>query len=676
MRLGDKTFEDDYFWLRNKGSPEVVRYLEAENAYTDAKTERLKPLVEKLYAEGLARLQENDTTAPVPFRGWLYYDRTREADQYPVHCRKRDGVKDAPEVVLLDPNEIGKSEAFVDVGERETSDDGNLYAYTIDTTGFREYTLHVKDLRSGSVLPEQIPRVVDVAFSADGKMLFYTTEDATTHRADKVHRHQVGDLPSKDALVYEEKDERFDVLLRRSRSLDYVVLSSESKTTTEARLLDARRPLAAPKLVEPRRSGVEYYVEPGKSDLTIRVNDTGPNFRLVKTPLSRTDHANWKELVPQRPDVMIEDAELFSDHVVVRERKDAKATWRSIDSATGGSRTMAIDEPVYQLGFQWNAEFTSATFRYQYSSPTTPWSVYAENVHDGTRTLLKRVAVPTFDPQRYVSERLSATARDGTTVPVSIVHARDVTADGTHPLLLYGYGAYGLATDLAFDPMRVSLLDHGVVFAVAHIRGGGDQGKAWYEAGRMKSKMNTFTDFIDCAEWLSKAGWAKPGDIGIEGRSAGGLLMGAVTNMRPDLWRVVLAAVPFVDVVNTMSDASLPLTTGEYDEWGNPQIPEQLSWLLAYSPYDNVARKNYPVMLVETAYNDSQVMYWEPAKWVARLRATKTDSNLLLLKTNMKPAGHGGSAGRYEKMRERAFDDAFLLTELGADRPPSSPSSP
>ena len=668
--LAGHPLHDDYFWLRKKDAPDVVSYLEAENAYTAAMTTGLAPVVNKLYDEAVARIQETDTTVPARLGPWLYYARTEKGKQYAIRCRKREKGETA-EVVLVDPNEIAKTEQFVGIGDSAVSDDGNLFAYGLDTTGFRQFTLHVKDLRTGAELPERIPRVDAVAFAADGKRLFYVTEDPQTKRANQVHAHVLGTDAARDRLVYEEKDERFDVTLDRSRSRDFIVVGSMSKTTSEVRLIDARHPDAPPRLVEPRQAEHEYYVEPGKSVLYIRTNSGGRNFRLVTAPIATPDRAHWKELVPHRADVMLEGVEAFADHVLLRERRDALVTWQSLDAKTGSAHPIAIDDKVYALEYEPNLEFATDTFRFSVSSPTTPRTVYDENVRTGARTLLKRDPVPGFDPSRYASDRLHLTVRDGTAVPVSIVYAKGLTPDGSHPLFLEGYGSYGYPNDVRFNSMAVSLLDRGVVYAVAHVRGGGDQGKAWHDGGRMATKMNTFTDFIDSAEGLVKAGWAKKGAIAIQGGSAGGLLMGAVTNLRPDLWRAVVARVPFVDVLNTMADESLPLTTGELEEWGNPKLPEQYAWMAAYSPYDNVERKAYPPMLVETSYNDSQVMYWEPAKWVAKLRENKTDTNPLFLRVNMKPAGHGGQSGRYDHLREVAFDYAFVLSQLGVPAGPN-----
>jgi oligopeptidase B len=680
--LAGHVLRDDYFWLRKKDDPDVVAYLEAENAYTAAMTQGLTPLVDKVYAETISRIQETDSTAPVPFGKWLYYTRTEKGKQYALQCRKHGPAgtadkADSAEVVLLDPNEIAKTERFVGIGDSDVSDDGNLFAYGLDTTGFRQFTLHVKDLRTGAELPDRIPRVDSIAFAADGKHVFYVTEDAQTKRENQVHVHILGTDAAKDKLVYEEKDERFDVSLERSRSRDFIVVESFSKTTTEVRLVDARHPDAPPRVVEPRQAEHEYHVEPGKSVLYIRTNSGGRNFGVVTAPLATPERAHWKDLVPHRPDVMVESVEAFADHVVLRERKDATVTWRSLDTNAktspkpGASHTIAMDEKVYAMGYEPNREFNAETFRFAFSSPTTPRSVYEENVRTGARTLLKRDNVPGFDPTRYASDRIHVTARDGTAVPVSIVYPKGMTPDGTHPVYLGAYGSYGIPSDFSFNTLRPSLLDRGVICAVAHIRGGGDLGKPWHDGGRMATKMNTFTDFIDAAEGLIKTGWARKGAIAIEGGSAGGLLMGAVTNLRPDLWRAVVARVPFVDVLNTMADESLPLTTGEFEEWGNPKIPEQYGWMAAYSPYDNVTKKDYPPMLVESSYNDSQVMYWEPAKWVAKLRANKTDANPLFLHMNMKPAGHGGQSGRYDHMREVAFGYAFILHQLGMEGMPN-----
>ncbi|HEY2517477.1 MAG TPA: S9 family peptidase [Polyangiaceae bacterium] len=663
--LNGRKLEDDYAWLRKKDSPEVVSYLEAENAYTKAMTAGLEPLETRLYDEAVARIEETDSTPPAPYRGWLYYSRTEKGKQYPIYCRKK-AAAGAPEVVLLDPNEIGKTHPFVGVGDKDVSDDGNLYAYALDTTGFRENALHVKDLRTDRELPDHAERVDSVAFAADGKTVFYVTEDAQTKRPNQLHRHVLGTDAAKDPLVYDEKDERFSLYVWRARSGDFVVLHSSSHTADEARLFDAHHPERAAVVVEPRSTDHQYTVDPGKTALFIRTNSGGRNFRLVSAPLATPGRAHWKEMIPQRADVMLESVDAFSDHVVVQERKDAKVAWRSIDLKTQNARAIGVDEQVYRADEEPNRDFVTDRYRFGYSTPAAPHLVYEEDVHTGARTLVKRDVAPSVDPARYVAERTHITARDGTEIPVSLVYAKGLTPDGTHPLYLYGYGAYGLPSDVGFDPMRLSLVDRGVVCAIAHIRGGGDLGKPWHDAGRMANKKNTFTDFIDAAEGLIKAGWAKRGDIGIEGRSAGGLLMGAVTNMRPDLWRVVLAGVPFVDVMNTMLDESIPLTVEEFEEWGNPKIPEQFGWMVAYSPYDNVEKKDYPAMLVESSYNDSQVMYWEPAKWVARLRATKTDANPLYFHVNMQPAGHGGQSGRYDRLRERALRNAFLLTELGA----------
>jgi oligopeptidase B len=666
-----RTLVDDYDWLRNKGSPDVLAYLDAENAYTAAMTKPMQPLVDALYAEMLGRVQETDATYPVRKGDWLYYARTEQGKQYPIECRRHvpaPGGADAPEQVLVDLNEIATHEPFVGLGDLAVSDDGDTLAYTIDTTGFRQLTLHVKDLRAGRDLPDHAERVDSIAFARDPRVLFYVTEDATTKRANQLRRHAIGEDTAKDPLVYEEKDERFELEVERTRSKEFVVVTSASHTTTEVRLIPAGDPQAAPRVVAPREADHEYYVDHAGAQLFIRTNSGGRNFRLVSAPVADPSRARWKEIVPHRADTMLEEASAFADHVVLRERHDAKVTLRSIDTKTGASHAIAIDEPAYALLEEPNLEFDASAYRFAYETPAAARVVLEEDVRTGARAVLKRTPMPGFDPARYQVERVAATARDGTAVPVSLLHRRDVRADGTHPMFLYAYGSYGHSRDPEFKTELVSLADRGVVVALAHIRGGGDLGKAWHDAGRMKNKRTTFTDFIDSAEWLVKSGWAKKDAIAIHGRSAGGLLMGAVTNMRPDLWRAVFAGVPFVDVINTMLDESVPLTVGEFEEWGNPKIPEQFGWMIQYSPYDNVAKKAYPAMLVETSYNDSQVMYFEPAKWVAKLRANKTDTNPLLLRVNMKPAGHWGLSGRYDHLRELAFEYAWVLTQLGAAR--------
>jgi oligopeptidase B len=655
---------DDYYWLRKKGSPEVVDYLNAENAFTEKATESSKPFQDKLYKELLARLKETDSTPPVKRGGYLYYSRTEGGKQYPILCRKKGEA--APEQVMIDLNEIAKTEKFVDVSPPVASDDENLIAYGVDTKGFRQYVLKTKDLRTGKDGSEAIERFDSEAWAKDSKTLFYVTEDAQTKRPNKLFRHVLGHPADKDALVYEEKDEMFDLEVERSRDKAFVFVTSTSRTTSEVRTIDAAKPLEAPKLVAPREHDHEYYVDHAGGLFYIRTNSGGRNFRIVTVSDKDSRRDKWKEVLPTDPEVMIEDIDVFSDHVVLRERKEALPRVVVTDLSLRAPTVLEQPEPTFALTGTGNAEFVSKTYRILYQSFLTPRSWYDVDVKTNERKLVKRTEVPGgYDPSRYEERRVLAKARDGQTIPVSLVFKKGLANDGTHPLWLYGYGSYGIPTEITFNADRVSLLDRGVVFAIAHIRGSGDRGKKWHDAGRMMAKRNTFNDFIDAADWLVSEKWAKKDALVASGGSAGGLLMGAVVNMRPDLFKVVVASVPFVDVVNTMLDESLPLTVQEFEEWGNPKVKDQYDYMMTYSPYDNVKAAAYPAMLVRSSYNDSQVMYWEPAKWVSKLRATKTGSNPLLFKINIQPAGHGGQSGRYDRIHDTAFDYAFVLGQLG-----------
>jgi oligopeptidase B len=657
---------DDYFWMRNKGAPEVESYLAAENAYTAAMTGGTASLQQTLYDEMVARIQQDDATPPVQDSGWLYYERFEKGKQYPIHCRRKAGVKDAPEAVILDLNASGKDHSFVAVPDMVVSDDGNTLAYLLDTVGYRQFTLQVEDLKTGRLGPEAIPRVDSVAFAKDGKTLLYVTEDAQTKRADKLWRHTLGDDAAKDTLVYEEKDEMFEVWVRRTRSKAYIIATSGSHTTSEVRIIDAARPASPPRVVAPREHDHEYYVDHRGDLFYIRTNSGGRNFRIVTAPVASPGRDHWKELVPPRDDVMLEGLELFRDQMVVAERQDALPQLSIYDFKTGKTSRIDQPEPVFDVDLDANPEFSSRTLRFKYQSLRTPLTWIDVDLTSQKRQVVKKTEVPGgYDEAAYESKRIQLPARDGTPVPVSLVYRKGTTSDGTHPLFLYGYGSYGYAIPLTFKSDRASLLDRGMVWALAHVRGGGDLGKKWHDRGRMLSKMNTFTDFIDVAEGLQRAGWTSQGGIVAQGASAGGLLMGAIANMRPDLFKVVLAFVPWVDVMNDMLDDTLPLTAGEFEEWGNPKKKDECDYMMQYSPYDNVSAKSYPAMLVRSSYNDSQVMYWGPAKWVARLRATKTDGNPLLLAMNMDPAGHGGKSGRYDRLHDVAFDYAFVLTQLG-----------
>ncbi|HEX8190783.1 MAG TPA: S9 family peptidase [Pyrinomonadaceae bacterium] len=658
---------DDFFWMRDKKNPEVISYLEAENAYTDAMTKGTAELQERLYKEMLSRIKETDTNVPWPLGGYLYYTRTEQGKQYPVYARRK-GVMTAPEQVLLDLNEMAKGHTFMSVGDFDVTADTNLLAYSTDETGFREYTLYVKDLRTGEAA-RVAERVSSAAWAADDRTLFYVVDHPTTKNPYRLYRHALGRAGA-DELVYEEKDEMFGLGVERSRSRGYLFLTAGSHTTSEVRYLPAGRPAEGWRLILPRESGHEYYADHHGDRFYIRTNEKGArNFKLVSAPAADPRRESWKEVIPHRPGVMLGGVEFFKDFYVVSERGNATPALRVFDLKSGRPTDIAVPEPVYNISMGTNREFDTRKVRYSYQSFITPASTYDYDVKTGRSELLKQQPVlGGYDPTLYKSERVYATASDGTRVPISLVYKKELKLDGSRPLLLQAYGSYGIPTNVTFNSNRLSLLDRGVVVASAHIRGGGDLGKEWHDAGKMMTKKNTFTDFIAAAEHLVKAGYTSKDRLVITGGSAGGLLMGAVVNLRPDLFKAVVAYVPFVDVINTELDETLPLTAGEWEEWGNPvKSKENFQYMLSYSPYDNVAAKEYPAMLVKTSLNDSQVLFHEPTKWVAKLRSVKTDKNPLLLKVNM-GAGHGGASGRYDALREAAFDYAFILTQMGITR--------
>lgn len=655
---------DNYFWLRDKSNPEVREYLETENAYTDAVMKPTEPFQKKLYDEMLSRVKETDMEVPYKNGLYLYYMRTEAGKQYEIRCRRK-GSMDAPEEVVLDINELAKGQAFMEVAAYDVSDDGNLLAYTTDDTGFRQYTLAVKDLRTGKLLLDHAERVGSVAWANDNKTFFYTVEDATTKRQYRLYRHAVG-TTGPDQLIYEEKDKRFDVFVEKARSKAFIFLVAASLTTTEIRYIPADQLIAEWKVMEPRKQDIEYYPDHNGNFFYIRVNDTGRNFRLVKAPLSDPRSQNWQEVVPQRAVVMLDDIDFFKSYYISYEHENGLPQIRVTDLESGRSRRIDFPEPAYIAYAYINREYDTTKFRYGYQSFITPASVFEYDVATAHSTVLKQTEVPGgYDRTRYQVERIYAPASDSVKVPISLVHLKNAKLDGRGPLYLYGYGSYGASNDISFDSNLFGMVDRGVVAAVAHIRGGGELGKAWHDDGRMMHKKNTFTDFIACAEYLVAQGYGSKDRLVIEGRSAGGLLMGAVLNMRPDLFHAALVGVPFVDVINTELDESLPLTVGEFEEWGNPKEKAAFDYMISYSPYDNITAKAYPNMLVRTSFNDSQVMYWEPAKYVAKMRLTRTDHNLLLLKSNMAPAGHGGASGRYDQLKEAAFDYAFILTQMG-----------
>jgi oligopeptidase B len=660
VRFGDRRV-DPYFWLRERSSPETVDYLNAENRYTEAAMKPLERFRSALYDEMLARIQETDESVPYRRRGYWYYQREVQGLQYPIYCRRK-GSMEAPEEVLVDENVLAKGHAYTALGMFDVSPDGNLLVYTVDFTGFRQYALHVKDLRTGALTRDTAVRVTSTAWAADSRTLFYIEEHETTKRSYRLRRLALG---GPDEIVYEERDELFDLGVCDSRSERFIVLAIVSKDTSEIRVLPADDPSAAFRVLAPRRKGHEYYIEHRGDEFFIRTNDKGRNFRLVRAPVDDPSPRNWKQMIAHRPMVMLEEVDVFRDFWVAVERDRGLLKLRITDFAAGKGRDVEFDEAVYSALPGTNAEFDTGRFRFIYESLVTPRSVYDHDVKTGRQILLKRYPVlGGYDPAQYASEALTAVAKDGTRIPISLVYRKSLRGKGPQPMLLYGYGSYGIPIDAHFRPSRVSLLDRGVIFAIAHVRGGGDRGRLWYEAGKLLKKKNTFTDFIACAESLVRRRYTAPDRLVIQGGSAGGLLMGAVTNMRPDLFRAVVSQVPFLDVVTTMLDRSLPLTVGEYLEWGNPNERRYYRYMRSYSPYDNLVPRAYPAILVETSFNDSQVMYWEPAKYVAKLRSLKTDANPLLLKTIME-AGHGGASGRYDALKELAFTYSFVLDQVG-----------
>jgi oligopeptidase B len=654
--------QDDYFWLRQKDAPEVRAYLETENAYTTAVMQPTEAFQGALYDEMLARIKEDDSTVPYRRGRHFYYARTIKDKQYPIYCRKA-GSLEAPEEITLDLNAMAEGLPFLALGAYTVSDDGTLLAYSTDVTGFREYTLAIKDLATGALLPDRVERVAGVAWAADGRTLFYVTEDHAK-RPYRLWRHRLG--AEMDDLLYEETDALFRLDVARSRSRAYLFAASGSFTATEVRYLRADQPDGAWTMLLAREKDHEYDVEHGGDRFYIRTNGGGRrNFRLVWAPVDDPRPERWTELIPHREEVMLEGVDVFAGHYVVQEREDGLARLRIVSLADGASHHVEFPEPTYEVGPDINAEFDVTAYRLRYQSLITPASVYDYDMVGRGLTLLKRTEVlGGYDPARYRSERLYATAVDGARIPISLVCRAETPLDGSSPMLLTGYGAYGMPYPVTFSSNRLSLLDRGVTVAIAHVRGGGEMGKRWHDQGRMLNKRNTFTDFIAAAEHLMTAGYTAADRLVIEGGSAGGLLIGAVLNLRPDLCHAAVLRVPFVDVINTMLDESLPLTVGEFEEWGNPKIREHYEYMKTYCPYTNLGARAYPALLVKTSLQDSQVMYWEPAKYVARLRALNAGAPSALLKTRLE-AGHGGPSGRYDALREAAFDYAFILRTLG-----------
>jgi oligopeptidase B len=659
---------DDYAWMREKGAPRVQSYLEAENAYTAAAMRGTEELQQTLYDEILSHIKEDDVSVPYRDGAWEYLTRTEKGRQYARYCRRPVGRPDAEEV-MLDVNLLAEGQPFMQVGTLSVSKDGRLLAYTTDATGFRQYTLAVKNLETGEMLPDRAERVGSVVWAPDSATLFYSTEDEQTKRQDRVFRHVLGALAVE---VFHEADERFNVGVGRTRDREYLLLEAGSHTTSETWVLYAATPTASFRLLAERVDDEEYDVDHRGGFFYIRTNRGAEQFRLMRAPVTEVGREHWREILAEQTDSPLEDVDLFRDFFVASYRERGLPVLRVFGMSDEGlprdSSDIRFPDPAYEADGDVNRDFGAATYRYAYQSLVRPASVFEYDVATRASTLLKQQEVPGgFDASLYASERLWFAAKDGTEVPVSLVYRVDrFRKDGASPLYVYGYGSYGYALPMGFSSSRLAMLDRGVVVAYAHIRGGGELGDPWHDGGKMMAKRNTFTDFIEATEFLLREGYGDPKRVAIEGGSAGGLLMGAVVNMRPDLFRVVLSHVPFVDVMNTMLDASLPLTVAEYEEWGNPNEAAAFEYMLSYSPYENLREGAYPAMLVKTSLNDSQVMYWEPAKYVAKLRTLKTNDAPLLLHVNM-DAGHGGASGRYDYLKEIAFDDAFVLRELGVE---------
>ncbi len=665
LTIHGDTRVDNYYWLNERENPKVIEYLEAENAYKDAILKHTEPLQEKLYDEIIGRIKQTDMSVPYKDNGYYYYTRYEEGGEYPIYCRKKETLE-ADEEILLNVNEMAKGYDYYSVAGHSVSTNNNLIAYGVDTVSRRKYTIYFKDLTTGELLPDKIPVTSGRAtWANDNKTVFYAMKDEETLRSYKIMRHVLGTDVSADKEIYEEKDVTFSTYVGKTKSKKFLIIASSHTLSTEYRFLDADNPMGQFKIIQPRERNLEYSMDHYKDKFYIRTNYKAKNFRLMETSIDQTTKENWKEVIPHRDDVLLGGFEIFKDFLVVSERIKGLPNIRVIKWEDRSEHYLDFGEETYSAYISANPEFDTDLLRYSYTSFTTPSSVFDYNMNTRDKELLKQQEVlGDFDPTNYQAERHYATARDGTKVPISLVYRKGLEKNGNNPLLLYGYGSYGSTGSASFRSDRLSLLDRGFIYALAHIRGGSEMGRYWYEEGKLLNKKNTFTDFIDCAEYLIAEKFTNPDKLFALGGSAGGLLMGAVVNMRPDLFKGVIAAVPWVDVITTMLDESIPLTTSEFDEWGNPKNEEYYWYMLSYSPYDNVGAKDYPAMLVTTGLHDSQVQYFEPAKWVAKLRALKTDDNILLLHTNM-GAGHGGVSGRFRRYKETAMEYAFMLDLVG-----------
>jgi len=656
---------DDYYWLRERGNPQVIQYLNEENDFAAKTMAHTQEFEKKLFAEITGRIKQADLSVPYKRDDYFYYTRFEEGKEYPIYCRKPGSLVSA-EQVMLDGNILSQGHEFFSIGGSAVSSGQDLLAYAIDTQGRRIHTTFIKNLVTGDLLPDVIPNVTEnLAWGNDNRTLFYGKQDETTLRQHQIWRHVVGTDPASDQLVYQENDETFSVFIFKTKSKKYLMLLSAQTITQEYRYLDADQPGGEFITFLPRARGHEYQIDHIDERFIIRTNDQAKNFRLMTTPVAQPGRAHWREIIAHRDDVYLGDFDLFKDYLVLEERARGLTQIRVVPWSGSGAHYLEFAEPAYRAHLGANMEFDTKIVRFDYTSMKTPQSIFDYDMVTRERRLLKQEEVlGGFNPDDYVTERHYATANDDTEIPLSLLYRKDIKKNGMNPTLLYGYGSYGASIDAAFASPRLSLVDRGFVFAIAHIRGGQELGRQWYDNGKLLKKKNTFTDFIACAEYLVEQRFTKPDKLFAMGRSAGGLLMGAISNLRPDLFKGIVAEVPFVDVVTTMLDASIPLTTGEYDEWGDPNKKEYYDYMLSYSPYDNVERKDYPAMLITGGLHDSQVQYWEPAKWVAKLRELKTDSNPVLLKTNLE-AGHGGASGRFRRHQETAFSYVFLLDLAG-----------
>jgi oligopeptidase B len=654
--------EDNYFWLRERGDSNVIAYLEAENAYIDTMMKHTEDDQEELFQELKGRIRETDEDVPAKKGNYFYYTRREEGKQYQIYCRK-EGNLQAAEQIILDVNQLAEGHAYCNIGVYQVSPDHKMLAYSVDTTGAETYDLHFKNLETGEILADVIPGTsYSCEWANDNKTVFYTTMDET-RRPDKVHRHTIGSDYAKDALVFHEPDQSFFTGVGKTRSDKYLLISVGSISTSEFRFLDAGTPTGKFTVVAPRQKDIEYYVDHHGDLFYISSNENAKNFKLLTAPVKTPARANWKEIIPHRDSVKIDGYELFRNHLVILERENGLNNIRVINLTTNDDFRVEFPEPVYDFQLSGNLEFDTDQLRFIYFSLVTPRSVFDYNLNSKERELKKEYEVKSYDRTLYESQRIFATAADGRKIPMSVVYKKPLKQDGNSPLYLYGYGAYGYSLDPYFSSNRISYLDRGFIYVIAHVRGGGEMGRYWYDEGKLMNKKNTFSDFIACAEHLVAEKYTSPEKMVCGGGSAGGLLIGAVVNMRPDLFKVAIADVPFVDVMNTMLDSTIPLTVTEYEEWGNPNDSAFYWYMKSYSPYDNVSPQKYPNMLVTAGLNDPRVQYWEPAKWCAKLRALKQGNELLLLKTNM-GAGHGGASGRYDFLKEIAFEMAFVFDRL------------